>query len=1537
MYVHRMRSMPSSRVWYRLLTFGLTLALLLSTLPWSLAGTARAQSIATTSIATMGSDAVTSLSLFDRSATPQPNSDRPLAFIPNVGQTNPSVRFQTHAMGGSVFFTPHEVLFSLPVGADTATDTAPAVLRLQFEGARHAPAITSGTSLPGVVNYMHSHNAAGWDTNIPTYRDIHYHEIYPGIDLRYDGINGTLKSTYTVAPYANPETIRWRYQGARGVSIDSASGDLHIALKGATTPLVEQAPIAWQDINGQRVPVTVGYALDNETVRFVTGGYNPAYPLVIDPALSYTLQQGGTRDEEGYGVATTSDGSIIMTGSTKSLDFPLTSPLFETSVITGTTDAFVVKINSSNTVVYSTYLGGRNNDEGRAIATDAGGNVYITGFTQSADFPVVNALQGSHGGNNDAFVAKISADGTRLLYSTYLGGNDIDEGYGIAVNASGSAYVTGFSESPSGFPLIRSMFTQDAKRGVDIFVTKLNANGSSAVYSTFIVGEVIDKAFGIDIDSRGNAYITGETSSLDLHTTSSVITPSGSEAYPNEGKPGVTDAFMIKLEDNGTSLEYSTVYLRGTSNDGGNDIVVDSRGKAYITGWTRSPDFPTTSNRFQSYNSSADAFITIVEPNGQSLSYSTFLGGNVDDIGHGITIDGSGYVYVVGETASNDFQEVNPPPQVKTLPGKNGFLTVLDNLNRISYSTGTLGGSDEDTAYDVDVAGSGDAAKATVVGTTISADFPKSSGGMGGSDAFVTVVGSSSLGGEDTTQTVAEDVGQQDISKDITISDPSSTNLTVNYSVIGCPSASPNTSPAKKGTDFTLDNGQATIPAGQTTVSEPIIARIIDNDTDEPNREFCVQVSASGMGTTLLKRYIILDDDTVTVFLEGSPRTSVNEPKNTGTSVPVEFAVWLDAQTYQPVLVPFSVTDISTANGASLVAGTDYVIETASPLNFAPGENQKTITINITNPEDVKEVEEQLRLTLGTPLTALVWPDGTTTNQPSAVLGTPTSDDLIINDQTALRKVSFERSIYRSEGETDTTITVVMDGKASQPVNVRFQVTDGAAKEGEDYTKPTENTLTFAPGATAVTFVVPILDDKTSETAEDVNLYLQGIVDEQGNFEENPTQKNNMAILGTPQNARLFITNDDPVFVPLVYAMERPDYTDIDDGRVISPTETLKGTLQPAGDTDTYTFTGELEQRAVITIKASPLVSPTLAQATGVAPVVEVSFGDAIWTSELGEDGLTTLTIDSLPANGDYTVVVREANGQTMRYDITVALYDPQEPGPEPGPEPEPEPLSTIVYLPTIYTEAMLAPTPTIDTDDNRMLVAGLPLVGTIMPVGDTDTYSLTGTIGQNIVLEAQGQPITPTLLQQNTVSPTIELFDGVRSWTSEPAVQGTALLTATLQTSATHQVRVTEMSGAMMEYSLIMRVIADENGDSPVPETPVPDEPIALTVGVPYTGTVETAGMTDTFTFAGRASQAISVAMQFETFAYASVALYAPDGTLVQDADPLPPQETLDVTLPLDGDYRLVVGTSDSHASYTGDYTLVVDEQTPMLARYWP
>jgi hypothetical protein len=1518
MYTHRIHSTPTSLVWHRWLAFGLACALILSSLPLSIQHMPPPRNIGTPG----GSAAIAAplAAPLDMSAPPQEPTDLPIAFVPNVGQTNPSVLFQTHAMGGSVFFTQQEVLFSLPITADTATDTQAAVLRLQFEGANATPAIAGGVPLPGVVNYLHSTNADGWQTNIPTYQAIHYRQIYPGIDLRYDGLQGTIKSTYTVAPHANPQAIRWRYQGANKVAVHQTTGDLHIAIEGAATPLVEQAPVAWQTIAGQRIPVTVGYALQGDTVRFVTGSYNPDYPLVIDPALSYTLQQGGSRDEEGYGVTTTSDGSIVMTGSTKSLDFPLTNPLYETSVVTGTTDAFIVKINPSNTVVYSTYLGGRNNDEGRDITTDTNGNVYVTGFTQSADFPIANGLQSTHGGNNDAFVAKISPDGQRLLYSTYLGGNDIDEGYGIAVDSRGRAYVTGFSESPSGFPLVRSLVTQEAKRGVDIFVTKLNPDGSSAAYSTFIVGEVIDKAFGIDIDSSGNAYITGETSSLNLRTTASVITPSGSQPYPNEGKPGVTDAFMIKLQDDGTSLQYSTVYLRGTSNDGGNDIVVDTRGRAYITGWTRSPDFPTTSNRFQGYNSSADAFITIVEANGQSLSYSTFLGGNVDDIGHGITIDSSGYVYVVGETASNDFQEVNPPPQLKTLPGKNGFLTVLDNLQRISYSTGTLGGSDEDVAYDVDVIGNGSAARATVVGTTISTDFPKSSGGMGGSDAFVTVVGSSSLGGDESTRTVAEDVGTEDISSDISISDPSSTNIAINYSVIGCPSASPNTSPAKQGTDFTLDAGQVTIPAGQTKPSTPIEVTILDNDKDEPNREFCVQISSSG-GTTILKRYIILDDETTTVFMEGSPQATVNEPKNVGTAIPVEFAVWLENQTYQPVLVPFTVKDISTEAGASLVLGTDYTVESASPINFAPGQNQASITVNVLNPEDVKEVQEQLQITLGEPLTALVWPDGSTTNQPSAVLGSPISDDLIINDTTPLRKVSFAQSIYRSVGETDTTITVVMDGKASQPVHVRFEVTDGAAKAGEDYTKPTETTLTFAPGATEATFVVPILDDRLSETAEDINLYLQNIVDDQGNVEEDPTQAKNMAILGSPQNARLFITNDDPTFVPLVYVLDRPDFTDIDDGRVISPTETLTGTIAPAGDTDTYTFTGRIEQQATITVQASPLVSPTLQQTTVVTPVVEITFGGQTWTSELGADGTVTLTIDSLPASGDYTVVVREANGRTMRYTITVTLQDPT----EPEPEPEPEPASKIVYLPTIRTETFTPPEPEVDSDDHRVLVAGMPLEGTITPVGDTDTYSLTGTTGDNIVIQVTGQPLSATVQQQTSVAPAIELFDGTRSWSSEPAINGTALLSATLQTSATHEVRIREISGATMDYSIVMQKIAS---DTPTPDT----EAVPLTMGVPYTGTIETAGMTDTYTFMGSTSQAISIAMQFEEFAYGAASLYAPDGTLVTSAENLSPETTLDVTLPLEGQYRLVVGASERSADYTGNYTITVRERSLLL-----
>jgi hypothetical protein len=334
-------------------------------------------------------------------------------------------------------------------------------------------------------------------------------------------------------------------------------------------------------------------------------------------------------------------GNAYITGRTYSSDFPTENP-YQTDQ--GDADAFVTKLNSlGNSLVYSTYLGGGDSDESAAITVDNSGNAYITGHTESSDFPTENPYQ-TNQGDADAFVTKLNSLGNDLVYSTYLGGSSTDRSYAISADSSGNAYIAGWTFS-SDFPTQGEYQTDQGD--ADAFVTKLNSSGDNLIYSTYLGGSLNDYGYAISVDSSGNAYIVGNTQSAD---------------FPTEGEyqtfQGVSDAFMTKLNSTGNGLVYST-YLGGSDQELGLGISIDGFGNAYITGRTYSSDFPTE-NPYQTDQDDADAFVTKLNSLGNNLIYSTYLGGSHYEKGQAISLDSSGNAYITGNTQSADFPTENP-------------------------------------------------------------------------------------------------------------------------------------------------------------------------------------------------------------------------------------------------------------------------------------------------------------------------------------------------------------------------------------------------------------------------------------------------------------------------------------------------------------------------------------------------------------------------------------------------------------------------------------------------------------------------------------------------------------------------------------------------------------------------------------------------------------------------------------------------------------------------------------------------------------
>ena len=648
------------------------------------------------------------------------------------------VLFLTHGPGAGISFSPTELTFTLSSGSpgmSSAGDmqhqpSTPVTAHLRFLATSSESSLAPEDLLPGWTNYLQGSDPAQWHTHIPTYAGITYSKLYPGVDLEYTGAGGHLKGTYIIAPGADPALIRWRYEDAASVQVDQA-GNLLVKYRAQGTGggqtaapsnnntsllFTEQAPVAWQEIYGQRTPVQANYIIDYAgNIGFSLGRYDATHPLIIDPTLVYSTFFGGIGEESGYGIAVGASGDIYLTGYTSSSHtFPPMNPLEEAGL--GYWDAFVTRLSSDGrSMIFSTYLTGTDWDVASGLALDSVGNVYVCGETTSTDFPLRNPIQASYGGGTyDGFVTELSATGD-MLFSTYLGGRGLDRAHGLGVDKLGKIIVAGYTDS-TNFPLEKPLQSNFGGGFSDTFVARLDPTTSKLVYSTFLGGNNIDYGWGVAVNDDGTATVTGYTSSRDFPTRN---------AYQVDYKGGAHDIFVSKLAPDGSSLIYST-FLGGLAEDLGESVATDQAGNAFVTGYTFSQDFPTA-NAFQPQfkGTGSSAFVTKLNPTGSALVYSTYLGGSastpdIGDQGLAITVGADGSAYVAGATGATDFPLANALQP--TLAGKaDAFLTKINPAgSALDYST-YLGGAGEDYAFAVAVDRGGNA---YITGSTHSSNFP---------------------------------------------------------------------------------------------------------------------------------------------------------------------------------------------------------------------------------------------------------------------------------------------------------------------------------------------------------------------------------------------------------------------------------------------------------------------------------------------------------------------------------------------------------------------------------------------------------------------------------------------------------------------------------------------------------------------------------------------------------------------------------------------------------------------------------------------
>ena len=676
-------------------------------------------------------------------------------FTENAGQVdNPEVRYYARGGGISVGFAAGAVLVNLrerpPIGefdprtghesAAPATPLRGHLVRITFEGANTVRP-QARVELPHRANFFLGDDADGGHTNVRNYGEVVYEDAWNGIDVVYRTSPGGIKYDLVVHPGADLADVAFAYEGVTGLAVDRHG----LAAETSLGPLRDDLPAAWQ-ASGRPVDCTVRQIADR-TVGYACSGWDGTGDLVIDPLLYSTFLGGGGVDI-GYSIAVDASGSAYVSGWTVDdiMDFPATPGAYDT-MHNGVQDAFVAKLDANGSaLLYSTFLGGSAVDIAYSIAVDASGSAYVSGWTvdDTADFPTTPAaFDTTHNGVIDAFTAKLDASGSGLLYSTFLGAGGEDFAYAIAVDASGSAYVTGETVDVStDFPVTPGAYDTLHNGAWDLFVTKLDAGGSNLLYSTFLGGGGDDEGWAIAVDASGSAYMTGRTpdAATDFPTTPG--------AYDRIHNGGVWDAFVAKLDANGSALLYSS-FLGASGDDQGRGIAVDASGAAYVTGNAEDAptDFPTTPGAFDTtHNGGADAFAVKLDAGGRSLLYSTFLGGGGYDKGFGIAADASGSAYVTGGTEDNatDFP---------TTPGtydatQNGFTDVFvaklgANGSSLLYST-FLGGSLSDEGWGITV----DASRAAyVTGFTYDdvTDFPTTLGAYdtthnGGTDALVAKV-----------------------------------------------------------------------------------------------------------------------------------------------------------------------------------------------------------------------------------------------------------------------------------------------------------------------------------------------------------------------------------------------------------------------------------------------------------------------------------------------------------------------------------------------------------------------------------------------------------------------------------------------------------------------------------------------------------------------------------------------------------------------------------------------------------------------------
>lgn len=650
----------------------------------------------------------------------------PLYFEPNQGQAHPQVEFLSRGNASLSYLTSREAIFT--VGG------SPVKMHLTGASSSKPEGIDR---LPGTSSYFRGQDKTKWHTAIPQFAKVRYREVYPGVDLIYYGTGGNIEYDFQIAPGADPARIHIAYEGTTRLRLDR-NGDLILSTK--TGELRQRSPKVYQDIDGHRAEIAVSYKLDGrKNVGFTLAAYDRSKPLIVDPVLQYSTYFGGPGEDGGDAVRVDAAGNVYL-GLTLAMPQSDANPFSSSATNSGGPfEGAVVKFSpTQNAILFVAHVGADGNTLTKALAIDAAGDMFLAGSTTSADFPLVNPIVPQNSGASAfggmPFLTKIAADGTTLLYSTYFGGSGADNIQGLALDTTGNLYLAGEATSsnfpilnalyPSGqnaysflakispagalifstlypgtagatavavdstgvymaaqavsewFPLTNSIQTArtpiQPPNGPIVGAVKFALDGQSVFYSSMFGGTLGETPFAAAVDAQGNFYIAGLTSSTDFPVVNAVQNTLG----------GDEDGFIAEVSPTGNSLVFAT-YLGGTGQDDIVSMALDSAANIYVVGTTLSANFPVLNSGATSIQKAAGqktpyyAFVTAYSPGGKSMLYSMLVGGSQQEVAHAVAVDGTGNVYVVGESSSPDLPVTSNAYQKSFGGWWDAFMMVL--------------------------------------------------------------------------------------------------------------------------------------------------------------------------------------------------------------------------------------------------------------------------------------------------------------------------------------------------------------------------------------------------------------------------------------------------------------------------------------------------------------------------------------------------------------------------------------------------------------------------------------------------------------------------------------------------------------------------------------------------------------------------------------------------------------------------------------------------------------------------------------------